>query len=89
MLFIAIGAHILVLGRRGQLGRRTVFISRADIKNIMPGQALETRIDIRRQHRSGKVPQMLDAIDVWQGGGDQDASFTQESRSSKLSLALD
>jgi len=73
MLFIAIGAHVLTGGRSGQLGRGAMLVRGADVEHLMALGPLEPRIDVRRQHRPGEVPQMLDAVDVRQGRGDEDA----------------
>ncbi len=81
MLLVAIGAHIHARRIGGQFGRRTVLVRRADIKDIMTAQALETGIDIGRQHGPGQISQMLDAIDVRQSAGDQ---YTGHGRNSSL-----
>ena len=71
VLLVTIFAHALAGRRRSQFGRRAVLVGGADVKHVMALGALEAGIDIRRQHRSGQIPQMLDAIDVRQSAGDQ------------------
>ncbi len=73
VLFVAIGAHVLAGGGGGQLGRSAVLVGGADIEHFVPLPALEPRPDVGRQHRTRQVPQVLDAVDVGQRRGDEDA----------------
>ena len=73
MLLVAIGAHILACGGGGQLGRGAVLVGGADIEDLVPLGPLEPRPDIGRQHRARQIPQVLDAVDVGQRRGDEDA----------------
>ncbi len=73
VLLLAVGEHVLAGGGGGQLGRRAVLVGGADVEHLVAPRALEAGVDVGRQHRAGQVAQVLDAVDVRQGGGDQDA----------------
>src|SRR5258708_38066450 len=71
---ILVGAkrrYVLLRLQRRELGGRTVLIGRANEQRLVAPGTLEARIDVRRKHRANKVSQMLDAVDVRQGGRDQ------------------
>ena len=44
----------------------------ADVERLVALGALETGVDIGGQHRAGQIAEMLDAVDIRQGGGDED-----------------
>ena len=71
--FLAIGQDVLPRRRRRQLRRGAVLVRGADIEGLVPPGPLEARIDIRRQHGARQVAQVLDAVDVGQSRGDEDA----------------
>jgi hypothetical protein len=73
VLLGAVGGHVLAGGGGGQLGRGAVLVGGADIEGVVAPGPLEAGIDVGRQHRSRQIAQVLDAVDVRQGGGDQDA----------------
>ena len=73
MVLVTIGLHVLAGLGGGQFGRRAVLVGGADVQGLIAPGPLEAREHVRRQHRSGQGPQMLDAVDVRQGGGDEDA----------------
>src|SRR4051812_40209822 len=56
---------------RGQLGRRAVFVGRANEEDFVSPGPLETSIGVRRQHRANEIAEMLYTIDVRQRGSDQ------------------
>ena len=72
MLFLAIGQHVLAGGGGGQFGWGAVFVGGADVEHLMAPRALEAGVDVGGQHGAGEVAEMLDAVDVRQGGGDED-----------------
>ncbi len=73
VLLLAIGEDVLARFGRGQLGWRAVLVGGADVGDLVALGALEAGIDVGRQHRARQVAQVLDAVDVRQGRGDQDA----------------
>ena len=75
VLLVAIGANRHAGRLRREFGRRAVFVRRADIQDIVSAKALEARIDISRQHRSCEIAEMLDPIDVGQGGRNENAAL--------------
>ncbi len=68
----AIRRHRLARLGRGQLRRRAMLVGGADEQHLMPARPRIARIDIRRQLAAHQIAEMLDAVDVGQGGGDQD-----------------
>ncbi len=72
-MLIAIGAHVLSGLGGGQFGRCAMLVGGTDIKDFMTARALESGKHIRRQHRAGQVAEVLDAVDIGERGGDQDA----------------
>ena len=62
-------------GLGGELGGGAVFIGGTDVEDVMSGEALVAGEHISGQHRADKVPQMFDAIDIWQGRSDEDAAL--------------
>ena len=56
---------------RSELGRRAMFIGRADEEHFVPAGPLETGVGVRRQHGTDEVTEMLYPIDVRQRGSDQ------------------
>ena len=73
MLLVAIGPHVLTGGGGGQLGRRAMLVGRADEQDLVALRPVEPGPDVGRQHRPGQIAEMLDAVDIRQGRGDQDA----------------
>ena len=71
--FGGIGGSRHALFLRRQLDGRAMFIGGADRQGLIASRPAETGEDIGRQHRAHQVSQMLDAGDVRQGGGDQNA----------------
>ena len=71
MLLTAELRHLESCRQRRQLGRRSVLISGTDVEDLVPSLTLESRIDVRRQHGSDKVAEMLDAVDIGKGAGYQ------------------
>ncbi len=67
----AIGADFLAGFGSGEFGRRAVLVGCADVEHFVALQPAEARMHIGRQHRAGKIAQMLDAVDVGKRGGDQ------------------
>jgi hypothetical protein len=72
-MLVAIGAHILAGLGGGQFGRRAVLVRGADVEDLGAGGPLEAREDVGGQHRAGQIAEVLDPVDVRQGGGDQNA----------------
>jgi hypothetical protein len=56
----------------GEFGGRAVLVGGADIEHLMAAGAHEAGVGAAGQHRADQIAQMLDAVDVRQGGGDQD-----------------
>lgn len=54
------------IGMSRQFRRRAVFVRTAKKKNLMPGLAPETGVDIGGQQRTSKISQMLHAVDIGQ-----------------------
>ena len=50
---------------------RAVFVGGADEQRLVPARALEAREHVGGKHRADEIAQMLDAVDVGQGRGDQ------------------
>ena len=73
VLLVAIGPHVLTGGGGGQLGWGAVLVGGADVEHLISLRPLEPRPDVGRQHRPRQIPQVLDAIDVGQRRGDEDA----------------
>ncbi len=73
VVLLAVGEHVEARVGGGQLGRRAVLVGGADVEHIVTLGPLEARIDVRRQHRTRQIAQVLDAVDVRQGRCDQDA----------------
>ncbi len=73
VLLVAIGGHVLPRRGGGQLGRRAVLVGGADVEHLVPARPLEAGEHVGRQHRARQVAQVLDAVDVGQGRGDEDA----------------
>ena len=73
VLFLAIGENVLTGGGGGQLGRGAVLVRGADVEHLVTTRPLEPRMDVRRKHGARQRAQVLDAVDVRQGGGDEDA----------------
>src|SRR3569832_2813397 len=55
----------------GELGRRAMLVGRAECKRLKAASPAKARETVGRQERADKRAQMLDAIDVWQGAGDE------------------
>jgi len=72
VLLLAIGEDVLTGGGGGEFGRSAVLVGGADVEHLVTAGALEPRVDIGRQHRSRQVAEVLDAVNVRQGGGDKD-----------------
>jgi hypothetical protein len=73
VLLITIGAHILTRRGGGQLGGGAMLVRGANRQYFMAAQTLKARINVGGQHRSGQIAEMLDAVDVRQSAGDEDA----------------
>ena len=71
VLQVAIAAHVEPRLEGAELGRGAVLVGSADEQNLVALHAPEPGVHIRRQHRAGEIAEMLDAVDVGQGGGDQ------------------
>src|SRR5690606_38062923 len=67
----AVVCHRLAGLGGGEFGGSAMFVSGADEHHLMPARPEEPRVDIGRQLRADQVSEMLDAVDVWQGRGDQ------------------
>src|SRR6516164_11176467 len=74
VLLVAIAAHIEPRFEGAELGRSAVFVGGANEQHLMPLHPPKPCMHIRRQHRTGKIAEMLDAVDVRQGGRDQIAA---------------
>ena len=57
----------------GEFGRRSMLVGGADEQHLVTAGARVAGVDVGRKLRSHQIAQMLDAVDVGQGGGDQDA----------------
>ena len=57
---------------RRQLGRRAVLVGAAEEQHLVAGLPAEAGMDVGGQQRARKVAEMLDAVDVGQGAGDQE-----------------
>jgi hypothetical protein len=55
----------------GEFTGCAVFVGPAEKQDLVPGLPAKARMDVRRQERSGKVAEMLYAVDVRQCAGDQ------------------
>ena len=67
-----VGDRHALLQRR-QFDRRAMLVGGADRQRVMAARPAEPGKDVGRQHRAHQIAQMLDAGDIRQGGGDQDA----------------
>ena len=57
---------------RRQLGRRAVLVGAAEEQHLVAGLPAEAGVDVGGQQRAREVAEMLDAVDVGQGAGDQE-----------------
>src|SRR6516164_3030155 len=71
MLLVAIAAHVKARFEGAKLGRGAVLVGGADEQHLVPLHPPKPSMHVRRQHRAGKIAEMLDAVDVRQGGCDQ------------------
>src|SRR5262249_2110405 len=71
VLLVAISTRILAGSRRADLGRRAVFVRAADEKDLGARLAAEACVHICRQQRADEVAEVLDAVDVRNGAGDE------------------
>ena len=55
----------------GQLGRGAVLVGGADEQHLLAPEAQVPGVDVGREHRPDEVAQVLHAVDVRQGAGDQ------------------
>ena len=78
VLLGAVVGHALARLDGGEFCRRAVLVGGADEEHFVPGGSAIARIDIRREHRAGKVAEMLDAVDVGQGGCDEDTCHARD-----------
>ena len=56
-----------------QFSGRAMFISGAQKHHFVAARALVARVQVCRQLRADKIAQMLDPVDVRNGGGDKNA----------------
>ena len=75
VLLVTIGAHGHTGGLGSEFGRRAMLVCGADVEDIVAAQALEPRIDIRRQHRACQIAEVFHPVDIGQGGGDENAAL--------------
>jgi hypothetical protein len=68
----AIGRDVETCPGSGDLGRRAVLVRAAEKQRLAADLAMEAGMDVGRQERAGQIAEMLDAVDVGQGAGDQD-----------------
>ena len=61
------------LFQRRQFDRRAMLVGGANRQRVIAPRPAEAREDVGRQHRTHQIAQMLDARDIGDGGGDQDA----------------
>ena len=73
VLLVAIGLHAHVGGLGGQFCWRTMLIRCADIGHVMAHQPHHTGIHIGRQHGASQIAEVLDAVDIGQGGRNENA----------------
>ena len=50
-----------------------MLVGGANEEHFVPLQAPKTRVHVRRQHRTGEIAEMLDAVDVRKRGRDKKA----------------
>ncbi len=74
VLFGAVFLHRLPGLQGRQFCRRPMLIGRADVENVVTALAHEPAVYVSRQHGADQVAQVLDAVDVRQRGGDENAS---------------
>ena len=67
----AVGGDVDIGLGCGELRRRAVLVGGADVERVRAGLATEAGMDVGRQQRARKVAEMLDAVDVRQGTGDE------------------
>ena len=72
VLFVAVLRGRLAGFGGGEFGGRAVLVGRTDKEHLVAHQPAEARIDVSRQHRPGEIAEVLDAVDVRQGRGDED-----------------
>ncbi len=73
VLLVAVGADVLTGRGGGQFGRGAVLVGGADVEDVVPLGPFEPAPHVGRQHRARQVPEVLDAVDVGQRRGDEDA----------------
>ena len=71
VLRVAIGLQVLSSRERAELGRRAVLVGAADEQDFVADLAAKAGVHVGRQQRTDEVAEVLDAIDVGQGTGDQ------------------
>ena len=76
MLLGAEGDDVLPGLQCRKLCGRAVLVRRADEQRLLAARPLKPRKHIGRQHRADEIAQMLDAVDVWQRAGDEDAALS-------------
>ena len=55
-----------------ELGRRAVLVGAAEEQHLVAGLPAKAGMDVGGQQRAGEIAEMLDAVDVGQGAGDQE-----------------
>src|ERR1700730_10063184 len=71
MLLVAVCAHIRAGRSRAELGRCAVLVGTTDVQDLSVCLTAEPCMHIGGQERAEKIAEMLDAIDVGNGAGDE------------------
>ena len=56
---------------RGEFGRCPVFVGGADMQHLVAPKPQVAGVGVGGQHGADEISEMLDAVDVGEGGGDQ------------------
>src|SRR3981189_2190287 len=82
VLRIAVAPHVFAGLDRAELRRRAVLVGAANEQYFVAELAAETPMHIRGQERADEIAEVLDAVDVRQGAGDQNLAHDMSFRRS-------
>ena len=75
----AIVGHRLAGLGGGELGRGAVLVGGADVEHLVAARPAVAGVDVGRELAADQISEVLDAVDVGQRGGDQDAGHAGSS----------
>ena len=73
VLLATVLRHLQAIFESCQLRRRAMLVGGTDVQDIVAPLALEAGLDVCRQHRADKIPEMLVAIAVGQSTCNEDS----------------